>query len=81
MSSTVVLATGQVTAADTLTIDLVVPPDAPAAVLIRWPGLGSPSVSPPGRFPAVALSIISIMDNAMIELQRMANQGGGAQPT
>jgi hypothetical protein len=48
------LAAGQITAADELTVELVNPPDAPAAVLIRWPA--APSVADPRRFPAVAVA-------------------------
>ena len=69
-----VLASGPITNADSLVIELVVPPDAPAAVLIRWPGCAIPSVCPPTRFPAAALATIALLDDAMQELIRQVGQ-------
>ena len=69
--SNLVLAYGPVTTADQLSVELVTPPDAPAVVLIRWPGTGAPSVSTPGRFPAVAVAVIAVMDEAMRRLAAM----------
>ena len=66
----VVLASGPITNTDQLVIELVTPPDAPPAILIRWPGLGSPSVCAPTRFPAAALAAIAVLDDAMQELIR-----------
>ena len=66
----VVLASGPITNADSLVIELVVPLDAPPAVLIRWPGCAIPSVCPPSRFPAAALAAIALLDDAMQELIR-----------
>ena len=63
------LASGPVTNADQLSVELVTPPDAPAVILIRWPGNGAPSVTTPGRFPAVAVAIIAVCDEAMIALK------------
>ena len=63
---TVVLAFGPITNTDQLVIELVTPPDAPPAIVIRWPGLGSPSVCAPTRFPAA----IAVLDDAMQELTR-----------
>ena len=74
MPNVVVLASGPITNSDNLTIELVTPPDAPAAVLIRWPGLGSPSVCPPTRFPAAALAAIAVLDNALRELTRAGEE-------
>ena len=70
----VVLASGPITNADNLVIELVVPPDAPPAVLIRWPGCAIPSVCPPTRFPAAALAAIALLDDAMQELIRQVGQ-------
>jgi hypothetical protein len=36
--STVTLASGNVTSADRLSVELVTPPDAPQVILVRWPG-------------------------------------------
>ena len=66
----VVLASGPITNSDQLVIELVTPPDAPALIVIRWPGLGSPSVCAPTRFPAAALAAIAVLDDAMQELIR-----------
>jgi hypothetical protein len=66
----VVLASGPITNSDQLVIELVTPPDAPPVILIRWPGLGSPSVCAPTRFPAAALAVIALLDDAMQELIR-----------
>jgi hypothetical protein len=63
------LASGPVTTTDKLVIELVGPPDAPPAILIRWPGQGAPTVCQPARFPAAALAIIAICDEAMKALQ------------
>ena len=71
---TVVLASGPITTSDQLVIELVTPPDAPAAVLIRWPGLGSPSVCTPTRFAAAALAAIAVLDDAMQTLTRTDGQ-------
>ena len=51
MTKVTLLAAGQITPADTLTIDLVEATETPPAVLLRWPG--QPSVADPFRFPAV----------------------------
>ena len=70
----VVLASGPITNADHLVVELVTPPDAPAAVLIRWPGGAVPSVCPPTRFPAAAVAAIAVLDDAMQNLTRMDRQ-------
>jgi hypothetical protein len=66
--STITLATGQITAADKLTIELVQAIETPDTVLIRWPA--APTVTNPRRFPAAALAVIAIMDEAMIALSK-----------
>ena len=65
------LAFGPITASDELIIELVSPPDSPPAVLVRWPGLGAPTVCQPARFPAAALVIIAICDEAIKALQAL----------
>jgi len=52
MSKVTVLASGQLTATDTVTIELVAADETPAVVIVRWPS--KPSVLHPYRFPAVA---------------------------
>ena len=67
----VVLASGPITNTDDLVVELVLPPDAPATILIRWPGHAIPSVCPPTRFPAAALAAIAVLDDAMQHLTRI----------
>ena len=52
MSQVTELATAQITAVDTITIELVQADETPAVVIIRWPA--KPSVLHPHRFPAAA---------------------------
>ena len=52
MSKVTPLATAQITATDTLTIELVEANETPAVVIVRWPA--KPSVLHAHRFPAVA---------------------------
>ena len=51
MSKVTPLATAQITAADTLTIELVEANETPAVVIVRWPA--KPSVLHPHRFPVL----------------------------
>ena len=52
MSKVTPLATAQITATDTLTIELVEANETPAVVIVRWPA--KPSVQHAHRVPAVA---------------------------
>jgi hypothetical protein len=52
MSKVTELASSQITAIDTLTIELVQADETPAVVIVRWPA--KPSVLHPHRFPSVA---------------------------
>jgi hypothetical protein len=52
MSQVTELASSQITAIDTLTIELVQADETPAVVIVRWPA--KPSVLHPHRFPSVA---------------------------
>jgi hypothetical protein len=67
--STITLASGQVTPADTLMIELVTASETPPAVLLRWPG--EPSVAQPHRLPAVANQVMAIMAAAIARLATM----------
>jgi hypothetical protein len=49
MSQVTELASSQITAVDTLTIELVQADETPAVVIVRWPS--KPSVLHPQRFP------------------------------
>jgi hypothetical protein len=67
--STITLASGQVSTADTLIIELVTAAETPPAVLLRWPG--EPSVTQPHRFPVVANQVMAIMAAAIGRLATM----------
>ncbi len=69
LSQPTTLASGPITTTDQLMIELVGPPNNPPAILIRWPGLGTPTACQPARFPAAALAVIAIMDQAVIALK------------
>ena len=60
------LASGPLNASDVLAVELHQSIEAPPAVLV-WPG--APSVCDPRRFPAAALAVIAIMDEAIIALK------------
>ena len=50
--------------------------DAPAVLLIRWPGNGAPSVRhQPGPIPAAALAVAAIMDQGLIALRACKREG------
>lgn len=66
MSTVVPLAFGPITAVDALMIELITPPDTPPIVMVRWPE--APTVVNPRRFPAVALAVIAICDQALKEV-------------
>jgi hypothetical protein len=66
MSTLIPLAFRPISSADQISVELVTPPDAPAIVRVTWPMAAS--VSDPGRFPAVALAVIAVMDDAMTAL-------------
>jgi hypothetical protein len=68
---TVTLASAPITKVDQLEVELHRPATEPAFILIKWPGLGAPTVcSPPQRFMPAALAIIAVMNVAMAELYR-----------
>ena len=52
MSKVTELATGQITATETITVELIEANETPAVVIIRWPA--RPSVLHPRRFPDAA---------------------------
>ena len=67
--STIILASGQITTADRLSVELVQAIETPAAILIRWPAAAT--VCDLQRFPATALAVIAVMDQAMMRLAAM----------
>jgi len=66
MSKTTTLATGRITGAEIITIQLVEPSDSPPVVFLRWPG--QPSVTNPLRLPAVANAVMAVMAEAIGKL-------------
>ncbi len=73
MSKVTQLATGQITTADSVTIELIEVIETPAVVLIRWPGM--PTVTNPRQFPAVAVAAIHLLDDAMQQLAATVEAG------
>jgi hypothetical protein len=63
-----VLASGQINS-DMISVELVEPIDAPAAVIIRWPQ--APSVTDPRRFSAVANAVARVMAAAIVRLAQI----------
>jgi hypothetical protein len=63
------LATGQVTAADTLTVELHEPADLPPVILITWPA--APSVASPDHFSDLVAAVYRVLADARTTLGRM----------
>ena len=66
MSKITMLAVGQITAADEMSIELVEPCGSPAVILLHWPL--APSVTEPGRLAATGDSIMRILAAAVARL-------------
>lgn len=66
MSKTTILASGQVTHADALRVELREPDEFPASILIIWPA--APSVVDPRRFGATANAVARLMATAITKL-------------
>jgi hypothetical protein len=66
MSKITMLAAGQITAADEMSIELVEPGGSPAVILLRWPL--APSVTEPGRLGATCDSIMRVLAAAVAKL-------------
>jgi hypothetical protein len=60
------LAAGPVSRSDRLVIELVQPPDTPAAILIKWPP--QPTVTDPAKLTATIAAIVRVLGMAQIEL-------------
>jgi hypothetical protein len=60
------LASGLINGHDRLTIELVQPPDMPAAILLRWPT--KPSITTPGAYANVAAAAMQDLAAAVVEL-------------
>lgn len=66
MSQSSTLASGQITAVDTLTIELVEADETPAVVIVRWPT--KPTVLHPRRFPDAAATVAQLFARAHVVL-------------
>ena len=60
------LAVGAVNQSDQLAVELVQPPDTPAAILIKWPP--QPTVTDPAKLTATIAAIVRVLGTAQIEL-------------
>jgi hypothetical protein len=60
------LAHGKITNADTLTIELIEPPDMPPTILLRWPQ--KPSITTPDAYSNVAAACMQVLSAAVVEL-------------
>jgi hypothetical protein len=61
------LASAPITTTDHLVIELVRAIETPDAIMIIWPA--APTVCNPRRFPAAALAVVAVMDEAMTALK------------
>jgi hypothetical protein len=68
MTNPTILASAKI-GRDSITVELIEPPDASTAVLITWPKK-SVSISP-RRFPETAASLTRLFANASTELSRL----------
>ena len=73
MSKVTPLASGQVTAADTLSVELVETIETPTVVLLRWPA--APSVTDPDKFPTVAGAVVAVLAEARATLSKIKAAG------
>jgi hypothetical protein len=69
MSQITQLASGAITAVDTITIELVETDEHPTVVIVRWPA--KPSVLHPRRFPDVASVVARLFAEAHTTLARI----------
>jgi hypothetical protein len=75
MSKQTPLAEGQITATDTITVELIEDDETPAVVIIRWPD--KPSVIHPRRFPDTPAMLTRLFATAAIELASIKAKLGG----
>jgi hypothetical protein len=72
MSKQTTLAEGQITATDTITVELIEADETPAVVIIRWPV--KPTVLHPRRFSDAASTIAQLFARAHIVLAGLRGQ-------
>jgi hypothetical protein len=66
MSQVTELASGAITATDTITIELVEADETPTVVIVRWPA--KPTVFHPRRFPSGANTAAGVFAAAVVRL-------------
>jgi hypothetical protein len=66
MNKTTQLASGKVTNADTLTVELVEPPEMPPIIRIGWPA--KPSITTPDAYANAAAAAMQALAAAVVEL-------------
>jgi hypothetical protein len=72
MSEITELASGQITAVDVLTIELIEADETPAVVIIRWPAKAS--MLHPRRFPAAADMAARVFATAAVRLAQIRRE-------
>jgi hypothetical protein len=71
MSKSTILATGQITRSDSLTIELVKASDTPAMVLLHWPAAASVCEANPRALAAVTTAMVRVMAEAQAALSQI----------
>ena len=74
MSKITPLAMAQLSATDTLTIELIEADKAPAVVIVRWPA--KPTVNHPRRFPDTAAVSARVFAEAATRLAQLRRERG-----
>jgi hypothetical protein len=72
MSQVTELASAQLTATETITVELIEADQTPAVIIVRWPS--KPSVFHPGRFPGVDDSAARVFAAAAVRLASMKRE-------
>jgi hypothetical protein len=72
MSQVTELASGQLTATDSVIIELIEPDATPAVVIIRWPD--KVSVLHPRRFPDTAAAVAKLFAEAATRLAQLKRE-------
>ena len=65
-NQTTQLSSGLINGHDRLTVELVQPPEMPAAILLRWPQ--KPSITTTDAYSNVAAACMQVLSAAVIEL-------------
>ena len=73
MSKVTELASGQITAVDSIVVELIAADETPAVVIIRWPD--KPTVLHPRRFTDTAAGIARLFAEAATRLSQIRARG------